>query len=68
MSLALSMANAMVCSKLRVSLKRAYRVLDDLPNLLGLLINVIGEVIGMHITVLIGGPEPRKKGQLNMVG
>ena len=30
--------------------------------------HVIGKAIGMHITVLIGGPEPRKKGQLNMIG
>lgn len=22
----------------------------------------------MHLTVLIGGPEPKKKGQLNMIG
>ncbi|EDQ99043.1 uncharacterized protein LACBIDRAFT_317737 [Laccaria bicolor S238N-H82] len=46
----------------------AQEVLDELPNFLGPFINVIGEAIGMHITVLVGGPEPRKKGQLNMFG
>ena len=44
------------------------RVLDSLPNLLGPVIQIIGEAVGMHISVLIGGPEPQKKGQLNMVG
>ncbi|KIJ90848.1 hypothetical protein K443DRAFT_14905, partial [Laccaria amethystina LaAM-08-1] len=43
-------------------------VLDGLPNVLGPLIQAIGEAIGMHLTVLIGGPEPKKKGQLNMIG
>lgn len=44
------------------------RVLDSLPNLLGPVIQIIGEAVGMHISVLIGGPEPQKKGQLNMIG
>lgn len=45
----------------------ANRVLDKLPNLLGPVIQIVGEVVGMHISVLIGGPEPKKKGQLNML-
>ena len=45
-----------------------FRVLDGLPNLLGPLIQVIGEATSMHLSVLIGGPEPKKKGQLNMIG
>ena len=44
------------------------RVLDSLPNLLGPVIQIIGEAVGMHISLLIGSPEPQKKGQLNMVG
>ncbi|EDQ98438.1 uncharacterized protein LACBIDRAFT_335964 [Laccaria bicolor S238N-H82] len=46
----------------------AQAVYNELPNLFGTLIHVIGEAVGMHITVLIGGPEPKRKGQLNMVG
>ncbi|EDR08563.1 uncharacterized protein LACBIDRAFT_327105 [Laccaria bicolor S238N-H82] len=46
----------------------AQEVLDRLPNLLGLLIQAIREATGMHLSVLVGGPEPKKKGQLNMFG
>ncbi|EDR02100.1 uncharacterized protein LACBIDRAFT_332637 [Laccaria bicolor S238N-H82] len=46
----------------------AQEVLDRLPNLLGPLIQIIGEAIGMNLLVLIGGPEPKKKGQLNIIG
>ena len=43
------------------------RVLDSLPSILGPLIEGVGEAIGMHVTVLIGGPEPKKQGQLNTI-
>ncbi|EDQ99299.1 uncharacterized protein LACBIDRAFT_316698 [Laccaria bicolor S238N-H82] len=46
----------------------AQAVLNDLPSVFGPTIQSIGEALGMHVTVLIGGPEPSKKGQLNMIG
>ncbi|KIJ89724.1 hypothetical protein K443DRAFT_44993, partial [Laccaria amethystina LaAM-08-1] len=45
----------------------AQKVLDSLPSILGPLIEGVGEAIGMHVTVLIGGPEPKKQGQLNTI-
>ncbi|KIJ90788.1 hypothetical protein K443DRAFT_14946, partial [Laccaria amethystina LaAM-08-1] len=45
----------------------AQKVLDSLPSVLGPLIEGVGEAIGMHVTVLIGGPEPKKQGQLNTI-
>lgn len=44
------------------------RVLDKLPNLLGPVMQIIGETVGMNISVLIGGPEPKRKGQLDAFG
>ena len=43
------------------------RVLDSLPSIMGPLIEGVGEAVGMHVTVLIGGPEPKMQGQLNTI-
>ncbi|EDR08975.1 uncharacterized protein LACBIDRAFT_326622 [Laccaria bicolor S238N-H82] len=43
----------------------AQTVLNALPSILGPLIEGVGKAVGMHITVLIGGPEPKMQGQLN---
>ncbi|EDR12543.1 uncharacterized protein LACBIDRAFT_312075 [Laccaria bicolor S238N-H82] len=43
----------------------AQKVLDTLPSIMGPLIEGVGEAIGMHVTVLVGGPEPKRQGQLN---
>ena len=43
------------------------RALNELPNVLGLLIQGLGQALGMHVTMLLGGPEPKKKGVLNII-
>lgn len=43
------------------------RALDDLPNLLGPLLEGIGKSLKMHVSVFIGGPEPILKGQINAI-
>ena len=44
------------------------RVLDSLPSIMGPLIEGVGEAVGMHITVLIGGPDPKMQGQFVELG
>lgn len=43
------------------------RALDALPNLLGPLLEGIGKSLKMHVSVFIGGPEPRQKGKINAI-
>lgn len=40
---------------------------DSLPSILGPLIEGVGEAVGMHVTVLIEGPEPKMQRQLNTI-
>ena len=43
------------------------RALDSLPNLLGPLLEGIRKSLKIHISVFIGGPEPRQKGKINAI-
>jgi hypothetical protein len=43
------------------------RAIDRLGGFLGPIIEGIGETLGMHVSVLVGGPEPRKNGQINVI-
>ena len=43
------------------------RALNDLPNLLGPLLEGIGKSLKMHISVFIGGPEPIQNGNINAI-
>ncbi|EDR14486.1 uncharacterized protein LACBIDRAFT_305115 [Laccaria bicolor S238N-H82] len=47
--------------------KEAQLALNKLPNVLGPVVHGLGQALGMHITVLLGGPEPMKKGVLNIM-
>ena len=40
---------------------------DGLPNLLGPLLENIGQALKMHVSVFVGGPEPRLGGKINMI-
>jgi len=42
------------------------RALDGLPNLLGPLLESIGQALKMHVLVFVGSPEPRLGGKINM--
>lgn len=50
-----------------VALIHSVRALNELPNVLGALIQGLGQALGMHVTMLLGGPEPKKKGVLNII-
>jgi hypothetical protein len=43
------------------------RAFDGLPNLLGPLLESIGQALKMHVSVFVGGPEPRLGGKINMI-
>jgi hypothetical protein len=43
------------------------RAIDRLAGFLGPIIEGIGNTLGMHVSVLVGGPEPRKNGQINVI-
>ncbi|KAH7902772.1 hypothetical protein BJ138DRAFT_1108251, partial [Hygrophoropsis aurantiaca] len=41
--------------------------LDRLGSFAGPLLAGMHEILGMHVTLLVGGPEPRKGGQINVL-
>lgn len=43
------------------------RALDSLPNLLGPLLESIGQALKMYVSVFMGGPEPRLGGKINLI-
>jgi hypothetical protein len=45
----------------------AHSCIDSLPSVLGPLVDALGKAINMHVSVLIGGPEPKQMGQLNVI-
>lgn len=44
-----------------------FRVLDRLGNTMGPVVVGLGEMLDMHVTLVVGGPEPKKNGQLNVI-
>lgn len=43
------------------------RAIDALAITLGPLIRHLSESLGMHVSVFLGGPEPARRGQINMI-
>ncbi|KAG1907622.1 uncharacterized protein F5891DRAFT_1180646 [Suillus fuscotomentosus] len=41
--------------------------LDNLATFAGLVLAGMAEILGMHVSLLVGGPEPRKQGKITVV-
>ncbi|KAJ8489105.1 hypothetical protein ONZ45_g13699 [Pleurotus djamor] len=42
-------------------------LIDRLPEFLDPLFSALHDMLGMHVSILIGGPEPKKGGKLNVI-
>lgn len=54
-------------SRFIIQLIFANRILDRIGNSWGPVIAALGDSLGMHVTLVIGGPEPSKNGQINVI-
>ena len=50
-----------------LALTFSIRALNELLNVLGPVIQGLRQALGMHVTLLLGGPELKKKGVLNII-
>lgn len=44
------------------------RLIENLPNIFQPVIRTYGELTGLNVTLLVGGPIPLRKGQVNVYG
>lgn len=50
-----------------LSLLTLFRAIDRLSSFVGPLLAGMHDVLGMHLTLLVGGPEPRKGGRITVL-
>lgn len=43
------------------------RVIDNLASVLAPVGKHLSETLGMHVSIFVGGPEPAKRGQINII-